>query len=240
MRLILFLLVFFGGVLLRGVSIPAAFFLAVLTVVVVSLVLRTVKRQARKLPRPGHRREPAIAEGDIGPYVSYHLQHGNRDDVIACMAQYIPAAWRAREGLIMLADEHCRLQHSIRIARLAKVPMPDGITEFSKQQTELIADRARRMAFVYQHGLTNARIEASLNRLTQGSRELARRSMELRAELAESTSTPQWSEHEERELRRKLERMSNTLRAMSSDVLTEEFDKLTAPRSTATATRSGD
>ena len=129
----------------------------------------------------------------------------------------------------MLAEEHCRLQHSIRIARMANVPLPDGIADFSHQQTQLIADRARRMAFVYQHGLTNPRIEASLDRLTQGSWELAQRSVELRAELAESTSTPQWSEHEERELRRKLERMSNTLRAMSQDVLTEEFDALAAP-----------
>jgi hypothetical protein len=216
-------------VLLRGVSLPAAFFLALLTVIVFSLVLRVVRREVRKVPRPGRRREPAIADGDIGPYVSYHLERGDREAVVACLAQHIPAAWRSREGLLMLAEEHCRLQHSIRIARMANVPLPDGIADFSRQQTQLIADRARRMAFVYQHGLTNSRIEASLDRLTQGSWELAQRSVELRAELAESTSTPQWSEHEERELRRKLERMSNTLRAMSQDVLTEEFDALAAP-----------
>ena len=32
----------------------------------------------------------------------------------------------------------------------------------------VMADRARRMAFISQHGLMNPRIEASLNRLVRG------------------------------------------------------------------------
>ena len=104
--------------------------------------------------------------------------------------------------------------------------MPEDTADFSARQSGLVADRARRMAFINQHGLMNDRIEASLNRLTRGADALAAQSTALRAELAESTGNPLWGEHEERELRRKLERMTNTLRAMSSDLLVDELDKL--------------
>ncbi len=226
MRFFLFLLVFFGSLLLRGGSIAASFFVALLAVVVFSLVMRKLSRQHYSLPRPGQKRLPKVTDGDIGPYVAYQLERGDRDAVIACITQAIPAGWPARDGLLMLADEHCRLQRSIQIARKAGVPMPEDTETFSAQQTQMIADRARRMAFVYQHGLMNPRIEASLAKLVRGSSELTRQSTMLRAELAESTVTPLWGAEEERELRRKLDRMTQTLRAMSSDLLVDDFDRL--------------
>jgi hypothetical protein len=238
MRFLLFLLTFIGSIFLRGVPVPAAFVLAVIVVILASLVLRVIRREARKLPRPRQKRVPQVQDGDIGPYLGYMLERGDRDAVVACIAEHIPAWWPSRQGLFTLAEEHCRLQRSIRIATLAGVPMPNDTEAFSAQQTQLIADRARRMAFIHQHGLMNDRIEASLNRLTRGADSLARQSTALRAELAESTGNPQWGEHEERELRRTLERMTNTLKAMSSDLLADEFDKL-APSNSLPATKNG-
>jgi FlaA1/EpsC-like NDP-sugar epimerase len=238
MRFLLFLLTFFGSLFLRGLSIPSAFVLAILVVILVSLVLRIVRREARKLPKPRQKRVPTVEDGDIGPYLAYMLERGDRDAVVACIAEHIPAWWPSRQGLFTLAEEHCRLQRSIRIATVAGVPMPEDTAAFSTQQTQLIADRARRMAFIHQHGLMNDRIEASLNRLTRGADSLARQSTVLRAELAESTGNPQWGEQEERELRRTLERMANTLRAMSSDLLADEFDNL-APAKSLPATKNG-
>ncbi len=237
MRFLLFLLTFIGSIFLRGLSIPAAFMLAILVVILASVVLRTVRREARKLPKSRRSRVPVVKDGDIGPYLGYMLERGDRDAVVACIAEHIPAWWPSRQGIFTLAEEHCRLQRSIRIATAAGVPMPEDTEAFSAQQTKLIADRARRMAFVHQHGLMNDRIEASLNRLARGADSLARQSTALRAELAESTGNPQWGEQEERELRRTLERMTNTLRAMSSDLLADEFDKLAANGSSATVSR---
>jgi hypothetical protein len=226
MRFFVFLLAFFGNLLLRGGSIPVSFFVAILAVIVFTLVARKLARQSRRLPRPGQKRVPAVVDGDIGPYLAYHLERGDHNAVVACITQSIPAAWPARDGILRLAEEHCRLQRSIGIATRAGVPMPDDTAAFSAQQTDLIADRARRMAFVYQHGMMNPRIEASLARLSRGADELTRQSTMLRSELAESTSNPQWGAEDERELRRKLERMTNTLRAMSSDLLTDDLDRL--------------
>ncbi|HYI25044.1 MAG TPA: hypothetical protein VD767_06495 [Thermomicrobiales bacterium] len=225
MRFFVFLLAFFGNLLIRGGSIPVSFFVAILAVILFSLVVRKLSRHTSRLPRPGQKREPVVVDGDIGPYLAYHLERGDQEAVVACITQAIPAGWPSRDGILRLAEEHCRLRRSITIANRAGVPMPDDTTGFSDQQTRMIADRARRMAFVYQQGLMNPRIEASLAKLVRGSGELTRQSTMLRAELAESTGNPQWGAEEERELRRKLERMTNTLRAMSSDLLTDEFDR---------------
>lgn len=240
MRFLLFVLMLFGGVFLRGLSIPAAFLLAIVTVVVVSLVLRAVRREARKVSNPLKKRPPEIANGDIGPFLAYSLDQGDTEAVITTITQNIPGYWRSRQGILLLAEEHCRLQRSIRIATAAGVPMPDDTAAFSKQQTAMIADRARRMAFINQQAMMNPRIEASLDRLARGADTLALQSTALRAELAESTAHPQWGADEEREIRRKLERMTNTLRAMSSDLLTDEFDKLAAVGASASTRRSGD
>lgn len=237
MRFILFLLMLFGGIFLRGLPIPGAFLLALLTVIVVSLVLRTLRREARKLSNPFQKQPPAIKDGDIGPYLTYALQRGDNDAVYACITRHIPGHWRARQGILLLAEEHCNLQRSIRIATAAGVPMPDETAAFSKQQTAMIADRARRMAFINQHATMNPRIEASLDRLARGAGSLAMQSTALRAELAESTAHPQWGAEEERELRRKLERMTNTLRAMSSDLLTDDFSRLTSTTSSLPSTQ---
>jgi hypothetical protein len=230
MRFFIFLLVFLGNLAVRGGSIPVSIFLGLLAVIIFSLVARKLARQTRNLPRPGQKRTPKVVDGDIGPYLAHVLEQGDHEAVVSCITQAIPATWRARDGILMLAEEHCRLQRSIRIATRAGVPMPEDTADFSARQTQLIADRARRMAFVYQHGLMNGRIEASLAKLVRGSAELTRQSTMLRAELAESTGNPMWGAEDEREIRRKLERMTNTLRAMSSDLLTDEFDRL-APAS---------
>ena len=230
MRFFLFLVVFLGNVLLRGGSIPGSLLIALLAVIVATLVARGIRRQARQVPRPGQPRVPKIVDGDIGPYLSHTLERGDRDAVFDCLTTAIPASWPSRQAILMLADEHCRLQRSIRIARRAGVPMPDDTEAFSARQTEMIADRARRMAFISQHGLMNPRIEASLNRLVRGAGELTRQSMTLRAELAESTGNPLWGTEEERELRRTLERMTNTLRAMSSELLVDDLDRLAPAR----------
>ncbi len=238
MRFLLFLLTFVGSLFLRGLSFPSALLLALFVVILASVVLRVVRREARKLPKPRQKRVPTVEDGDIGPYLEYMLERGDRDAVVACIAEHIPAWWPSRQGIFTLAEEHCRLQRSIRIATVAGVPMPEDTEAFSAQQSQLIADRARRMAFIHQHGLMNDRIEASLNRLTRGADSLARQSTALRAELAESTGNPQWGEQDERELRRTLARMTNTLRAMSSDLLADEFDKL-APSTTLPTPKNG-
>jgi hypothetical protein len=238
MKLLVFLLAFFGNLLLRGGSLASSLVVAIFMVILVSLVVRAARRQAQKVPRPGRRRAPAIVDGDIGPYVTYMLERGDREAVAACLVQHIPSRWEARQGILMLAEEHCRLQRSIRIAILAGVPMPDETAEFSARQTSLIADRARRMAFINQHGLMNPRIDASLTRLARGAGSLAAQSTALRAELAESTGNPLWGEFEERELRRKLERMTNTLRAMSLGLLGEDLDKI-APSQGRPASKAG-
>ena len=226
MRLFLFLLVFLGNILIRGGSIPGSLLIALFVVIVVSVMARGVRRQARQMPRPGQARVPKVVDGDIGPYLAHLLERGEREAVQDCLTAHIPASWPSRQAILMLADEHCRLQRSISIARRAGVPMPEDTARFSAQQTEMIADRARRMAFISQHGLMNPRIDASLNRLVRGAGELTRQSMMLRAELAESTGNPLWGAEEERELRRTLERMTNTLRAMSSELLVDELDRL--------------
>lgn len=240
MRFLLFVLILVGGVFLRGMTLPGAFFLALFAVIVVSIVLRVVRKEVKKLPNPRKPRQgrvPAIKDGDIGPYMTWALERGDSEAVYQTITTYVPGYWRARQGILILAEEHCRLQRSIRIATAAGVPMPDDTAAFSKQQTAMIADRARRMAFINQHGMMNPRIEASLDRLARGADSLALQSSALRAELAESTAQPQWGAEEEREIRRKLERMTNTLRAMSSDLLVDEFDKLTTGGSSATISR---
>ena len=240
MRFLLFVLILVGGVFLRGMSLPGAFLLALFAVIFFSIVLRVVRRELAKLPNPRQirrRRAPAITNGDIGPYLTWALEQGDSEAVYQTITTYVPGYWRARQGILMLAEEHCRLQRSIRIATAAGVPMPDDTAAFSKQQTAMIADRARRMAFINQHGMMNPRIEASLDRLARGADSLALQSSALRAELAESTAQPQWGAEEEREIRRKLERMTNTLRAMSSDLLADDFDRL--PGATASTTRLG-
>jgi hypothetical protein len=226
MRFFLFLLVFLGNILIRGGTIAGSLVIALLVVIVVSVVARAIRRQARQVPRPGQPRVPKVVDGDIGPYVAHMLERGDREAVLDCLTSSIPGSWPSRHAILMLGDEHCQLQRSIRIARRAGVPMPEDTEAFSARQTEMIADRARRMAFISQHGLMNPRIEASLNRLVRGAGELTRQSMALRAELAESTGNPLWGAEEERELRRTLERMTNTLRAMSSELLVDDLDRL--------------
>ena len=241
MRFLLFVLIVVGGVFLRGMTLPGAFLLALFVVLLVSVMLRIVRKEVQKLPNPRHPRQkkaPAIRDGDIGPYLTWALERGDSEAVYQTITTHVPGYWRSRQGILLLADEHCRLQKSIRIATAAGVPMPDDTAAFSKQQTAMIADRARRMAFINQHGMMNPRIEASLDRLSRGADSLAMQSTALRAELAESTAQPQWGTDEEREIRRKLERMTNTLRAMSSDLLTDEFDKLSAVGPSATTSRT--
>ncbi len=243
MRFLLFVLILVGGVFLRGMTLPGAFLLALFVVVLVSIVLRVVRKEVGKLPNPRNprqRRAPAIKDGDIGPYMTWALERGDSEVVYQTITTYVPGYWRARQGILLLAEEHCRLQRSIRIATAAGVPMPDDTAAFSKQQTAMIADRARRMAFINQHGMMNPRIEASLDRLARGADSLALQSTALRAELAESTAQPQWGAEEEREIRRKLERMTNTLRAMSSDLLVDEFDRLPVGGAPVSSARSGD
>jgi len=156
------------------------------------------------------------------------LERGDHGAAIRCIEEYIPGSWEARQHIIALVDEHGMLQRSIRIARRAGVPMPDEATGFADEQIEMIADRARRMAFVHQHDAMNPRIAASLGRLANGAAPLIAQSTTLRADLAESTGNPQWGQHEEKELLRKLERMSHTLRAMNTDLQSEEIVALAA------------
>jgi DNA-binding CsgD family transcriptional regulator len=243
MPLIIAILVFAANMIFRDGTVVGSIFLAIILTVAICLVLGAASHAARqgKSPRSQaaskgrkSRTKPApITDGDIGPYVTSMLERGDHDAVILCIEEYIPGSWTARQDIIDLVEEHGRLQRSIRIASLAGVPMPDEAAGFSSEQIELIADRARRMAFVHQHGAMNPRIAASLTRLANGTEPLIALSTTLRADLAESTGNPQWGEHEERELLRKLERMSNTLRAMNSDLVTDaipETDGSLTPR----------
>jgi hypothetical protein len=226
MRFFLFLLAFFGFLVLRGGSPIAAFVVAIVVVVVATLVMRLVSRTAQRVPRPGRKPAPRVVNGDIGPLLAHALERGDREAALECLTQHIPASWPSRQGILMLADEHCRLQRSIRIARQAGVPLPQDTEAFFSRQTGMIVDRARRMAFVHQHGLMTPQIAASLERLVRGAGALVEQSAALRAELAASTGSPEWGSEEERELRRTLERMTTTMRAMGASILTDEQDGL--------------
>ncbi len=232
MKLIFAILVIAANIFFFGGTILGSLLLAIVLTVMVSIVIRIVSRNARRNQTASRGRTrrakpaPPITDGDIGPYVKFMLERGNHDAVVLCLREQIPGSWEARRDMIALVEEHGRLQRSIRIAGLAGVPMPDEATSFSSEQIEMIADRARRMAFVHQHGAMNPRIAASLNRLVTGTQPLIVLSTTLRADLAESTGNPQWGVQEEKELLRKLERMSNTLRAMNTELVTDKFDQL--------------
>ncbi len=239
MKLLFLILVFAANMILRDGTILGSLLLAIFLTLMITIVLRAMSRAAHRStttasPNQTARRNrasratpaPSIEDGDIGPYVTHMLEREDHDAVILCIEEYIPGSWEARQDIIDLIEEHGMLQRSFRIARLAGVPMPDEATDFSAAQIAMIADRTRRMAFVHQHDAMNPRIAASLTRLTMNAKPLIVQSSTLRADLAESTGNPQWGAHEEKELLRKLERMSNTLNSMNSDVLTNDFDKM--------------
>ncbi len=240
MKLVFLILVFAVNMIVRDGTVLGSLLLAILLTVIFSIVLRVMSRAARRTVTAGRtesgRRNrasratpvPSIEDGDIGPYVTHMLEREDHDAVILCIEEYIPGSWEARQDIIDLIEEHGMLQRSFRIARLAGVPMPDEATDFSAAQIEMIADRTRRMAFVHQHDAMNPRIAASLTRLTTNAKPLIAQSSTLRADLAESTGNPQWGAHEEKELLRKLERMSNMLNSMNSDTLTNELAQLAA------------
>ena len=238
-----FLIVIFAILMFRGVPLMGALLLAVLLTVALSVVLAALARATVKGRRPhpadAHepvssaqanrkkrrkRAAPSVKDGDIGPAVRHMLERGETDAAIRCIEEHVPGSWGVRGDIIAMVEEHGRLQRSLRIARLAGVPMPDEAATVAAEQIDLIADRARRMAFIHMHGTMNPRIEASLGKLVAGKEPLIAQSATLRAELAESTANPQWGEHEERELLRTLERMSNTLQAMNSELATNELD----------------
>ena len=233
MKLIFLILVFVGNMIFRDSTIVGSLLLAIFLTVLVSIVLRVISRTAHRTAnaasnQPARRNRspevtpaPSVEDGDIGPYVTYMLEREDHDAAILCIQEYIPGSWEARQDII---EEHGMLQRSFRIARLAGVPMPDEASDFSAAQIEMIADRSRRMAFVHQHDAMNPRIAASLTRLTTNAKPLIVQSSTLRANLAESTGNPQWGALEEKGLLRKLERMSNTLNSMNSDVLTNDVD----------------
>jgi len=238
MKLVFLILVFAVNMIVRDGTVLGSLLLAISLTVIFSIVLRVMSRAARRTVTAGRtesgRRNrasratpvPSIEDGDIGPYVTHMLQREDHDAVILCIEEYIPGSWEARQDIINLIEEHGMLQRSFRIARLAGVPMPDEAIDFSAAQIEMIADRTRRMAFVHQHDAMNPRIAASLTRLTTNAKPLIVQSSTLRADLAESTGNPQWGAHEEKELLRKLERMSNTLNSMNSDTLTNDLAQL--------------
>ena len=161
------------------------------------------------------------------------LERGDAESATRCIVESIPSSWAPRAEILKLAEEQGRLQRSIRIARLAGVPMPDEADSVAAEQVELIADRARRMAFIHLHGAMNPRIASSLVRLVAGTEPLIVQSATLRADLAESTANPQWGVQQEKELLRKLERMSNTLQALNSDLATDELEQLAEPEKAA-------
>lgn len=251
MKLVLLILVFAGNIIFRDGTVLGSLLLAILLTVMTSIVLQVMSRGAHRSTtasptQPARRKRspratpaPSIEDGDIGPYVTHMLQREDHDAVILCIEEYIPGSWAARQDIIGLIEEHGMLQRSFRIARLAGVPMPDEATDFSAAQIAMIADRTRRMAFVHQHDAMNPRIAASLTRLTMNAKPLIVQSSTLRADLAESTGNPQWGAHEEKELLRKLERMSNTLHSMNSDTLTNDLAHLAAPEDDVAALGSG-
>jgi len=233
MKPIFLILVFSANMVFRDGSAVASLFLAIILTVALSIFLEIKSRAKRQSRRARAKSAPPIADGDIGPHMKHMLERGKHDAAILCIEEHIPGSWEARRHIIALVDEHGMLQRSIRIARLAGVPMPDEATGFADDQIDMIADRARRMAFVYQHDAMNPRIAASLGRLANGAEPLIAQSTTLRADLAESTGNPQWGKHEEKELLRKLERMSHTLRAMNSDLQSDEIAALAAPEGVA-------
>ncbi len=224
MRLIFAIVVFAASLIVLRGTIVGSLFLALFLTMVFSIALMIASRKRKRRAKAALR----ITDGDIGPYVKHMLKVGNHGAVIACIEEYVPASWEVRRDILTLVVEHGRLQRSIGIADRAGVPMPDEAAEFSVAQADMIADRARRMAFIHQHGAMNPRIHASLNRLATGVVPLVSLSTELRADLAESTGNLQWGAQDERELRRTLERMSNTLRAMNSELMTDGFEELSA------------
>lgn len=241
MKPLLAILVFVGNLAFFGGSVVGALVLAIAVVVAISILTEIVSHARREAPRrrgaggsgakraPAPRKKrgkPAITDGDIGPFVKAMLERGKHDAAIRCVKEHVPGSWAARRDLIALVEEHGRLQRSIRIANLAGVALPDEAAGFSAEQGDLIADRARRMAFIHLHDAMTARIEASITRLMAGAGPLLTQSAMLRADLAESTANPQWGAHEERELTRKLDRMSNTLRAMNSGLAPDPFTEL--------------
>lgn len=246
MKLIVAILIFAANMIVRDGTVVASLFLAIIVTVGISIVLEIMSRSARAIqaaagPRQttdkrrasGKKAASAITDGDIGPFVKSRLEREDQDAVIRCIEEYIPGSWEARRELIALVEEHGMLRRSFRIANLAGVAMPDEATSFSAQQSDLIADRARRMAFIHLHGTMTPRIEASLARLVTGTEPLIAQSNTLRADLAESTANPQWGEQEEKELLRTLSRMSNTLQAMNSDLASDGLDALAKPEAIA-------
>jgi len=235
----IFLLLVFAILVFRGGPILPSLVVAVILTVILGIALHVLGRAIRK-PRDDHqpRRIPApppakrgrssrrksapkIRDGDIGPYVKHMLEHGDPEAAARCIVESVPGSWAPRADILKLVEEQGRLQRSIRIARLAGVPMPDEADSVAAEQVELIADRARRMAFIHLHGTMNPRIAQSLTRLVAGTEPLIVLSATLRADLAESTANPQWGAQQERELLRKLERMSNTLQAMNTGLDTD-------------------
>lgn len=251
MKLVFAILVFAFNVIVRDGSVVGSLLLAIGLTILVSSVFGAMSRAARqgheasearsstkhRSPKSAKSSEkkpaPAIKDGDIGPFVASMLERGNQDAVIRCIEEYVPDSWPMRQELIALVEEHGMLRRSFRIATLAGVAMPEEASSFSTQQSNLIADRARRMAFIHLHGTMNPRIEASLTRLVAGAEPLIAQSGTLRADLAESTANPQWGAQEEKELLRKLARMSNTLQAMNSDLAGDDFGALVQPEGIA-------
>lgn len=231
MKLLFLILVFAANMIFRDGTVLGSLLLAILLTVMISIVLRVMSRAAHQgKPTSNHQTPPkrktsrkksarAITDGDIGPYVTSMLERGDHQAVIRRIKKHIPGSWPVRRDLIAVVEEHGRLQRSFRIANLAGVPMPEEATGFATQQIDLIADRARRMAFIHLHGAMNERIEASLTQLLGGMEPLLAQSSMLRADLAESTANPQWGEQQEKELLRKLARMSNTVQAMNSNLM---------------------
>ena len=249
-----FLILVFAILVFRGGPFVGSLLLAIALTILLGIVLAIVARAAHKakaavpvpptVTLPASRKRgkkgrvvvPKIADGDIGPYVRTMLERGDHEAVIRCIEEYVPGSWDARQDIVALVREHGRLQRSFHIATLAGVPMPDEAVGFSTEQIDLITDRARRMAFTHQHGAMSPRVEASVNRLMAGTTPLIVLSSTLRADLAESTANPQWGEMEERELVRKLERMSNTLQAMNSELALDPLAELDEPVSPSAKT----
>lgn len=219
---------FIVNITVRDGSILGSIALAILIAIATGIVLTATHRpRTHAARRPRHAKPaPSVAEGDIGPAVKGALERGDYAAATRCITEGVPWNWEARRDLIALVEEHGLLQRSMRIAGMAGVPVPDEAADVAAAQIDLIADRARRMAFVCQHGTMNPRIEASLTRLADGARSVSAQSAQLRVDLAESTGQSQWGAQEERELLRKLERMSNTLQALRTDSFADEFRQL--------------